>query len=462
MPVNSKHGQYEDSYDDWVLLRDVVAGERVIKDGATIYLPKLSGQKGPEYTAYKARGSFFGATCRTVQGLTGTIMRRSPTVELPGILEPVKDNITPEGVSLVELIRTCCETVINYGRYGLLVDMPDVAVSGTMPYIAEYGAADILNWHVEVVNGKKMLTMVVLAESFAKVDPADRFVVEDQGQVRVLELDEYGYLVVSIYQKESEKGEWSRMGGEIYPSIKGKRLDYIPFVFLGAMGNTFAVQKPPLLDLANLNIKHWQVSVDYYHGLHWCALPTPWAAGFPVDTKLYIGCSKAWVSQEPNAKAGFLEFTGQGLGAVEKALDKLEYRMAVLGARFLEEGKRAAETSETHRMRGRGETATLNNIAGSVEKGMERALGFMAQWLSVAPEGISIELNKDFVSARLGAQDITALLQTYLNSAISLDSFIYNLHQGEILPEDRTVEDEKLLIGAEEGNDEFMGKGVTE
>lgn len=462
MPVDNKHEQYENRYKDWTLLRDVVAGERVIKDGSTEYLPMLSGQNAKEYSAYKTRGSFFGATCRTVQGLTGAIMRRAPTIALPAALESMRDNITLEGVTLVELARSCCENVIHYGRYGLLIDMSDTATFEDMPYIAEYGAADILNWHIKVIAGKKTLTMVALAEIVNTVNPADRFEIESTQQMRVLELDEYGYLVVSIYQKESEKGEWLRAGNDICPVVKGKRLDYIPFVFMGAMGNTFAVQKPPLLDLANLNIKHWQVSVDYYHGLHWCALPTPWAAGFPVDAKLYIGCSKAWVAQDPNAKAGFLEFTGQGLGAVEKALNKLEYRMAVMGARFLEEGtRRVAEAADTLRMRARGETATLSNIAGSVEKALERALGLMALWISISPEDIDIELNKDFVSTRLSAQDIAALLQAYLNGAVSLDSFIYNLHQGEVLPEDRTVEDEKLLIATEESDKEFTG-GMAE
>jgi len=37
-----------------------------------------------------------------------------------------------------------------------------------------------------------------------------------------------------------------------------------------------------------------------------------------------------------DAKVGYLEFSGQGLGALEKALDHKEKLMAILGSRLLE------------------------------------------------------------------------------------------------------------------------------
>jgi len=66
-------------------------------------------------------------------------------------------------------------------------------------------------------------------------------------------------------------------------------------------------------------------------------------------------------------------------------------------------------------------------------------------------------LNRDFVSGKMSAQDITALLQALQAGKISIDTFLYNLQRGEILPEMRTIEDEKLLI-ASSGNDEFENR----
>lgn len=45
-------------------------------------------------------------------------------------------------------------------------------------------------------------------------------------------------------------------------------------------------------------------------------------------------------------KAGFLEFTGQGLMTFERAMDRDERLMAFLGSRLLENNKKVGETAE--------------------------------------------------------------------------------------------------------------------
>jgi len=123
MPVDNKHEGYVDRYDDWALLRDAIAGERVIKAAGVAYLPKLIGQRMLAYNSYKARGTFFNALSRTVQGLTGAIMRKPPAVEVPNAMEDLMENATPEGLSFEEVARNAVDAVLSYGRYGILVDV---------------------------------------------------------------------------------------------------------------------------------------------------------------------------------------------------------------------------------------------------------------------------------------------------------------------------------------------------
>ncbi len=49
---------------------------------------------------------------------------------------------------------------------------------------------------------------------------------------------------------------------------------------IGAENNSIAASKPPLLDLLNLNIAHWKLSVSYHYGLWLNGLPTPVFSGF--------------------------------------------------------------------------------------------------------------------------------------------------------------------------------------
>ena len=69
--------------------------------------------------------------------------------------------------------------------------------------------------------------------------------------------------------------------------------------------------------------------------------------------------------------------------------------------------------------------------------------------MGISDSNIKVSMNRDFVSSKLSAQDITALLSAVQAGRISMDTFLYNLRVGDILPPDRTIEDEKNLIASE-------------
>lgn len=453
---------YKAFIDEWAKIQAVYGGDSAIKEAGETYLPKLSGQTPKEYDAYLARGCFFNAFARTVQGLGGAIVRKEPVLKVPKRIDDILPAVSLTNESIQEVIKLTVGNVLQYSYYGILVDMPpeDQSTLDAVPYFALYTAASILNFRTEQVGSESKLVMLCLAEDTYKESAENRFELELKERVRVLEIIDNA-LTVNLYEKDSSgKDEvWNPIQDEIIPKIKGKPVDCIPFVFFGSVTNSPVPSSPPLLDLADLNIKHWQVSTDYYHGLHYCALPTPWAAGFNAGDNLYIGAMKAWISDNPNAQCGYLEFSGAGLQAIEKALDRLEAQMAVMGARMLEEQKKAAEAADTVRMRYSGDTATLSTIVTCVEQGMMKALNYLGMWMGLPDVYCEVGLNRDFVAQMLDPQQITALLQSWQSGGISLDTFLYNLQVGEVLPADVTIEDEKLRI---EASTPFQNEGPVD
>lgn len=83
MAVNSTHPDCDASAAAWSRARDVLAGEDAVKAAGQKYLPRLDSQSDEEYTAYKARASFFGATGRTLEEYLDIIFRRAPVTTLP-------------------------------------------------------------------------------------------------------------------------------------------------------------------------------------------------------------------------------------------------------------------------------------------------------------------------------------------------------------------------------------------
>jgi hypothetical protein len=196
------------------------------------------------------------------------------------------------------------------------------------------------------------------------------------------------------------------------------------------------------------------LDADYEHGVHFTALPTAWVSGFDKSASLRIGASTAWVTDTTGANAGFLEFTGQGLSTFERAMDRDERLMAVLGSRLLEDQKKVGETATAIELRQSGENSILGNIAYNVSSSLTQVLRWACWWNSteslpddITTEQVLIELNTDFSTKGLASQDIQAIVAAWQAGAISRDTMTELFRRGEVLPEGRTTEEEEKLIG---------------
>ena len=452
MPIDTTHAEYRARADQWTRCRDAFAGGDAVKQATTRYLPMLDSQTPDEYDAYRLRALWYGATARTVEGLTGAVTRKDPKFDVPDAMLSHLDDITLTGQPLTIFTKCLFIDLLQTGRVGVLLDRPGhedpAKLDSTRPYWTTYCAEQILNWRTTVENGKQILTMVVLKESYEAIDPDDMFETECKDRYRVLLMDG-GIYTQHVYTKVD--GGDGYLIEEVRPTFRGKPLDFIPFCFFGIKGLESCPEKPPLLDLADVNFSHYRSSADLEHGRHFTALPTPWIAGFPKDTKLRIGSTIAWVSADPQAHAGMLEFTGQGLGALEKAMESKERLMAVLGARMLEEQKPSVEAAATLTQRYSGERSTLQSMAIVVGLGLTQVLRWHALWMGIKDtDKINAELNSDFMATPMTGPELTALFQVYQGGGISYETWYWNLQRGEVARPDVEAEDEEALIEEEQ------------
>jgi hypothetical protein len=212
------------------------------------------------------------------------------------------------------------------------------------------------------------------------------------------------------------------------------------------------VDKLPLADIIAVNLDHYRLDADYKHGLHFTALPTAWVSGFDKGSELRIGSSTAWDAESQGASAGFLEFTGQGLTPFERAMDRDERLMAVLGTRTLEAQKRVGETAEAIELRQSGETSVLTTISLSVGDSLTHVLRWVYWWNSTeeSPEDIGedlvlVKLNEDFSTKGMASDELTAVVAAWQAGAISRETMFELFRKGEVLPAGRTDEEEAKL-----------------
>ena len=456
MPVNTRHPEYVLASPRWQRCRDVYGGSDVVKARRTEYLPPLEGQKESDaaYLAYLARALFFPAMERTIGGLVGTALRKPPVILAPDSVAQFLDDLTlVRDTFQAILIRVMQETLL-LGRYGVLVDWSEKLAR---PYWTLYAAEQVINWQQRrlATTGEFLLTHLVLEERIPK-DGRDSFSHEFAQQFREFELVEGVGVVVRLWQQAPSPSQDLVIVEELVPKRKGAPLQAIPFVFFGPRSSVAEVTKPPLLDLADLSLSHYRSAADLEHGRHFTALPTPWITGWAGDAAgnaLSIGSGTAWVIPQEQAKVGMLEFTGQGLKALETALESKERMMAVVGARLLEQQPRQAETAEAVRLRQAGEQSVLATIVGSVSASLTMALQWTAWWTGLEVLGdksVECQLSRDFVEAKLNAQEVTALVGLWQASAISYETLYWNLQQGEWARPGVTWEEEKDEIDEED------------
>ena len=469
MPIDSLHPEYEISIEKWTRIRHVIEGEDAVKGAGRTYLPDLTGQSAPEYDAYKTRSLFFGAAKRTVLGLVGAVMRKEPHLEVPPALDDIVSDIGVDGESVTQFAMKLLDEVLSTGRVGVYVDAPpkdEGAEDEILPYLTIYYPENIINWKTVRLRGRNQLSMVVLKESIEAGD-GDEYRREEQTVYRVLKLvaveegegedDEvHGSSHVFVVERwikvegrgVREEDQWVMLDSVIPKLQGGSPLDYIPFTIVGVTGTGPKVEKSQLLDLVNVNLSHYRTSADLEHGRHFTALPTAWVAGFQVEdnAELKIGSATAWVAADPSAKAGFLEFTGAGLGSLESAMETKEKMMAVLGARLLEPQRPGVEAAESLRLRQSGEGSVLMNAALSVSEGIEIVLDWVARWYGLLETEPVFKLNTDFNVAGIDSAILTSLMQALQSGGISWDTWFYNLQRGELIPDGIDAEAERALI----------------
>src|SRR3546814_17955959 len=116
MGVETTHPQYDAHAYEWQVMRDTSAGEQSVKAAGEAYLPKLGGQDGNQYDAYKTRASYYNATGRTIDGLTGMIFRKPPLVEHPEAMGGFMEDVTLGGVSFQSITELSVEGVVSEDR----------------------------------------------------------------------------------------------------------------------------------------------------------------------------------------------------------------------------------------------------------------------------------------------------------------------------------------------------------
>ncbi|MFL4471555.1 hypothetical protein ACERZ8_17340 [Tateyamaria armeniaca] len=160
-----QHRTYQEHRAAYNKIRDCIAGEDRLKGQGEIYLPRPDGMSTRQYTRYLMGTSFYAVAERTLRGMVGAVTRNEAILELPPLIEPMRDAASFEGNSLAVLVEDTLREVMSLGRYALVLDYPqEGAAPASAPFISSFNAESILDWKEQLVDGKQRLTYLRLHE----------------------------------------------------------------------------------------------------------------------------------------------------------------------------------------------------------------------------------------------------------------------------------------------------------
>jgi hypothetical protein len=410
----------------WLLIEDLLGGTRQMRKRHRNYLPQEPREADDSYDNRLMRSVCPPYYQRLERMLAGMLTRKP--VRLVDTSDTIREqlfDVDQQGNDLNVWTYETARVAIRYGHVGVLVDAPQ---GGGRPYWVRYSPRQILGWRTEPKDGKQTLTQLRLQETTTVPDG-------DYGERTV---DQIRVLTPGAYQL------WRKDQTPEFELIDegNTSLSEIPFsvAYTGRVG--YLESRPPMSDIADLNLKAYQVQSDLDNQLHICAVPMLAFFGFPSSAEEVSAGPGEALAFPAEGKAEYIEPGGGSFDYQFRRLEQLAAQINELGLSAVLGQKLSAETAEAKRIdRSQGDS-TMAVIAQNMQDMIDNCLRFHAEYFQNREAAGGCLVNRDFVGGMLEPGQVDSLLGLYTAGTITQETLLQRLSDGEVLGDDFDVEAE--------------------
>ena len=388
---------YNGLYEHWALPEHLRGGTLKMRAAETTYLPQFAKEPSDAYKDRLDNSVLFNGFWRTVRVLSAKPFQKP--IQLSGDSdEEFKEwsrNIDLAGRDLTAFGHDLLQDILAFGMCRFAIDFPrtdDLAEGGRQlnlaeeralavrPYFAQISPLRMIGWSESRVGGVQTLNSARILEPTVVAD--GKWGEKKQEQIRRITPTEY-----EIYRKGTDE-TWPDAPDEHWPNTLNK----VPIITIG-----FLDERPPLEDLAFLNLRHWQSQSDQDNILHVARVPFKHFAGFTQEEVglLSFGPYVAARSSRPESRIDSVEHTGNAIGAGRQHLQDLKEEMSAFGIDLLI--PRRGEGTATGRVIDveQGES-DLQMIVRRLEAGLEQGFQLAAEWAQKKDAKARVDIYQDF------------------------------------------------------------------
>ena len=323
----------------WDINDALMGGTLYMRQLGEAYLPRWPKEDKEDYKKRLSVATLLPAYEETINQNVGRVFAEPIQLgeNVPDALREFSKNVDLEGSRLDVWSQAFFSLAMQYGLSHALVDYPrvdaekvktkaDEKAIGARPYVTMLNPRQVIGWKSKITGGKVVLTELRIKE--VVVEDGDDFGQTKVEQIRLLTPGQ-----VQIYRKAT--GADGQANWTLHEEWQTSRRD-ITLVTLYTKRTGFMCGSPPLLNMALLNVKHWQSQSEQDNILHVARVPLLTVFGLEDGQELVIGSSSATqFSDRQKQGLEYVEHTGTSISAGKESLTDLVEQMRQAGAKLL-------------------------------------------------------------------------------------------------------------------------------
>jgi len=420
----------------WSMISTLLEGTAAMREAGEAFLPRHEHESVHNYRERLHSTVLFNMLELTLDSLVGRPFANPIQLkdDVPEEMRRFAEDVDLQGNNLTVFAREWFRQSLAKTVAYVQIEFPsldpeqrssrtlaDDLQEGRRPYWILHRPEDVIFFHSEIVNGVEVPTHVRIREVVTELQGfveifRERIRVLEPGTFRVFEKRQVG---------KSKRVEWVEIeSGET-------DIDFIPIVpfYTDRKGPGFG--KPPLEDLAHMNIRHWQSESDQINILTVARFPILAVAGATDQSGnvMAIGPRQLLGTRDANGRFYYVEHTGKAIGAGRQELIDLEERMSSYGAEFLRR-KGGNQTATARALDSAESVSTLKDAVTRFTDAVEQAMRMTAVWMGL-DEGGSVELPD--IGSTINAEALKTLLEARKEGDLSREAFLAELRRMGVL-----------------------------
>lgn len=454
MKVSDECDGYKRMQKWWILIHDLLGGTEAMREAGERWLPKEEGESREQYADRLGYSMLYAAYEESVNELANKPFSRPMTVtDLPKGLEYLLADCDGRGTSIGSFTNSTFWDITNYGFAHILVDYSTIPTDVTAGEETRSGAR-VLWVHIPVVDligwqyDDDQQELLQIRYKYTTTVPDGAFGEKITDWIRVYERTQ-----ISTYMKQSN-GEYTLQTTVV------NTLGKIPLktIYSNQIGTMMA--KPPLLNLAWVNVQHWQSSSEQRRILGFSRFAILFGKGFEkkqISEGIDVGPSKAIFTSGENAAMNFVEHSGKAIEAGARDLEDLEQKMSLLGHRPLSQ-RINRETATSKKINEDRNMTQIQSWIREAESGMVGVLKLSCEWSKIdAPETMAVDIFSDFDVSLYGSDDKEFLLDMHKEGALPRKALLHEVQRRGVIGEKWTVEELLEMVDEEAGKELIQG-----